>query len=167
MVVALESICGKLITGSVLALILPSLAAAGPPLLEAAAEDLRNGRRERAVEKVREYFQPVERIELEASGGRASSRWWRIQGAAACYARDGAAAIEALRHLDPVDQRFLRYVCNRNQVQLPDQHPDPEVELNSRMEDYLTGVARRVPPPTRTTKLPPPHGKKAPRSSQH
>ncbi len=46
-------------------------------------------------------------------------RAWRVIGAASCFLKDRAGALEAWSHVDGQAQSFLQYVCKRNGVAIP------------------------------------------------
>lgn len=48
------------------------------------------------------------------------SRAWKIIGASSCFLQDPTGAAEAWQALDPNGRKFIEYVCQRNDVVLPD-----------------------------------------------
>jgi hypothetical protein len=47
------------------------------------------------------------------------SRAWRVIGASSCSKKDRAGAVEAWNKLDNMGRNFVRYVCKRNDIELP------------------------------------------------
>lgn len=60
------------------------------------------------------------RLGRQATGGDDAAKAWRIVGAASCFLHDAAGATEAWQHLSVPAQKFIEYVCKRNDVVVPD-----------------------------------------------
>ena len=45
---------------------------------------------------------------------------WRLIGGSWCFLKDKAGAMKAWDNLDPKGRSFLKYVCSRNGIALPD-----------------------------------------------
>jgi hypothetical protein len=45
---------------------------------------------------------------------------WRLIGGSSCFLKDKAGAMKAWNNLDTKGRAFLKYVCSRNGIELPD-----------------------------------------------
>jgi hypothetical protein len=45
---------------------------------------------------------------------------WRLIGGSSCFLKDKADAMKAWNNLDAKGRSFLKYVCSRNGIELPD-----------------------------------------------
>jgi hypothetical protein len=70
-----------------------------------------------------EYDDAIELAQKAKATGEDSSKAWRIIGAASCFKQDAVGASEAWNAVDPPAQKFIEYVCKRNDVTLPDGKP--------------------------------------------
>ncbi|HEX2570863.1 MAG TPA: FHA domain-containing protein [Polyangia bacterium] len=77
-------------------------------LLEEAQSDYTHANYESAVEKAR-----------KANKGGNNTNAWRIIGASSCFLKDRKGAAVAWNHLDQTSRSFLKYVCNRNAIEIP------------------------------------------------
>jgi pSer/pThr/pTyr-binding forkhead associated (FHA) protein len=77
-------------------------------LLEEAQSDYTHGNYESAVEKAK-----------KAAKGGNNTNAWRIIGASSCFLKDRKQALVAWNRLDQTSRTFLKYVCNRNAIEIP------------------------------------------------
>ena len=84
------------------------LLAADSGLLEPAREAFVKGRFQQAIQ----LAEPHVKDEPDQA--------WRLIGGSYCFLKDKAGAMKAWNNLDPKGRSFLKYVCSRNGIALPD-----------------------------------------------
>jgi RNA polymerase sigma factor (sigma-70 family) len=92
---------------------LVAVAASGKNELKAAQEAYLAGR----------YPEAIGHAQAALADGEPALPAWRVIGASSCFLGDAAGAVEARDHLDPPGQKFVTYVCGRNDVTLPNTQP--------------------------------------------
>ncbi len=82
-----------------------------------------DGQAEKILQEAQDYYvhgQYQQAIDTAKKAMKAQPlKAWRTIGASSCFLKDKAMAVQAWNKIDTNGRNLLRYVCSRNEIQVP------------------------------------------------